>query len=473
MYSIIISVILVSLMATMATLGVNYLRSEPLQRTTEAELILSEHVTLSTAIQSYRVSNGVLPEYFNWQRRIAPYQTQPARELPRGLSWQYFPRTGAFQLCLEDPEAYFGNVVPVVALYCGAVAAPVADAGNDREVVSSNPEVIVTLIGAGSFDPNNLPLSFEWEQLEGPPLGGSNGWVAEDLNAENPTFEAPQLAWVDKSMTGGDAPVEFVFSLIVRNAKGLVSQPDTVKITVRPVESCYDPANVGRIGEADWFGNCDRMLIVNTDQLKAVASGDPEIGNTGNETYAIGGPDGNTYTFANSARNIFTGQVESMKWLFIRTSFDQDIGYWDTANVTNMRSMFFSTPFNHDISNWDTSNVETMRGMFAETEFFNQDIGDWDTSKVKNMYGMFGEAFAFNQDIGDWDTSNVTTQPYEPFDGKEVGMKELFWNARAFDQDLSNWCVENLVEPDDFDTNTPPGFKDNIAKQPKWGVNCP
>jgi surface protein len=264
----------------------------------------------------------------------------------------------------------------------------------------------------------------------------------------------------------------------VRNAKGQVSQPDTVKITVRPLESCYDPANVGRIGEADWFGNCDRMLIVNTDQLKAVASDDTAKGMTGNKTYAIDGPDGKTYTFANSARNIFTGQVDNMRYLFSLTDFDQDIGYWDTANVTSMRAMFSKNPFNHDISNWDTSNVETMKSMFVDNVFFNQDIGDWDTSKVKNMYGMFGNAFAFNQDIGDWDTSNVTTDPYELADQRstgvlDTGMKQMFQSARAFDQDISNWCVENLDDPPGFDTQTPPGFKDNIAKQPKWRVNCP
>ena len=56
----------------------------------------------------------------------------------------------------------------------------------------------------------------------------------------------------------------------------------------------------------------------------------------------------------------------------------------------------------------DVSQVTDMNSMFKSASSFNQDIGDWNTSSVTNMFGMFIQASTFNQPIADWNVSSVT-----------------------------------------------------------------
>ena len=135
-----------------------------------------------------------------------------------------------------------------------------------------------------------------------------------------------------------------------------------------------------------------------------------------------------------------TSDVESMFGMFDHAStFNQDISAWNTSSVMDMSYMFAYAPaFNQDIGGWDTSSVQGTVRMFDFSDAFDQDIGGWDTSSVSDMFGMFWDATAFNQDIGAWDTSSV------------IDMDGMFINAIAFNQDLSSWDVGNVANCTEF-----------------------
>jgi len=130
-----------------------------------------------------------------------------------------------------------------------------------------------------------------------------------------------------------------------------------------------------------------------------------------------------------------TSSVTDMGTMFgDASSFNQPIGGWDTSSVTDMIWMFYgASAFNGNISDWDVSSVTDMSFMFGKTLSFDQPIGGWDTSNVIDMSWMFYEASAFNQNISNWDTSSV------------MGMHNMFYNASAFNQPIGNWDTSSVI----------------------------
>ena len=91
-----------------------------------------------------------------------------------------------------------------------------------------------------------------------------------------------------------------------------------------------------------------------------------------------------------------------------------------------------ATSFNQDIGGWNTSSVIDMEGVFNGATRFNQDIGDWDVSKVEYMDDMFLGATSFNQELTSW------TPDLSGTDGSDC--RDFAVGATAW---LANWTPIN------------------------------
>ena len=158
-----------------------------------------------------------------------------------------------------------------------------------------------------------------------------------------------------------------------------------------------------------------------------------------------------------------TSSVTNMRYMLsVASAFNQDIGGWSTEKVIDMEGMLNKAPsFNQVIGSWNTEKVTSMRIMFVYAERFNQDIGSWNTTQVTSMHAMFRYAFRFNQDIGSWDTSKVTDMSLMfmgPGSGtsfnqdigswnteKVTNMRYMFYHASSFNQDIGSWNTEKVT----------------------------
>ena len=244
-----------------------------------------------------------------------------------------------------------------------------------------------------------------------------------------------------------------VYRTTVDNSPFLFAPPPEGGSGAAGSDGCYDPQSVGLVGLPGWAG-CAGMLIVDDAMLRA--AGSPNVG--GNGSFAITGPDGNSYTFADGVRTVYTGQVTDLIDLFHSTDFNGDVGHWDTGNVTRMTGAFgYTTAFNQDLSGWDLNGVTSTAYMFYAAYAFNGAVSGWDISSVTEAQYMFTNAAAFNQDIGDWDVGNVSN------------MFAMFRFGSRFNADLSGWCVSRIgSKPLFFDGNATAWS----APKPVWG-SCP
>lgn len=148
--------------------------------------------------------------------------------------------------------------------------------------------------------------------------------------------------------------------------------------------------------------------------------------NTSNVTtmsFIFGGVTGFTGQFNQNISNWNTTKVTNINSIFQNNSyFNQDIS---TKSVTVSGITYTA---------WSTSNVTTMRYSFFNNltnpiSTFNQNIGSWDTAKVIDMTAMLYNRPNFNQNLGNWNVSLVNA-----FNGTGTALSDTFADYNGLSQ---------------------------------------
>lgn len=158
---------------------------------------------------------------------------------------------------------------------------------------------------------------------------------------------------------------------------------------------CFDPAHIGLVGKEEWGEECAGKLIVDDHLLQRSGSASHQ----GTGSFAIKGPNEETYTFGDSEFNIFTGQVYDMSGLFMSSDFNDDISYWNTSNVKRTTFMFYKAEkFDQDISSWNVRRVKNADDMFNFTSRFDQDLSGWCFSNIERPAAFFANGNVIGPD---------------------------------------------------------------------------
>ena len=307
------------------------------------------------------------------------------------------------------------------------------------------------------------------------------GWNITDgstFDSGEPFLTTWETTSTDEAITIPTAPSDSDFAFTIDWGDG--SDPETISgDDPNPSHTYADPGEyqikiTGTFPRIFLDGNEDYALrLQSIDQWGDIQWESMEGAFAGAENMAMPATDTPDLSTVTNMREMFsgassfngdigdwdTGNVTDMYRIFNGAhSFNQDIGNWDVSNVTNMSGMFnLAISFNQLLDSWDVSNVTTTQGMFANAISFNQDISNWEVSSVTTMQGMLANATSFNQDITSWDVSNVTNmgwmfsnstsfnQDIGEWDVSSVSvMMSMFRNAESFNQDVGEWNVSSV-----------------------------
>ena len=221
----------------------------------------------------------------------------------------------------------------------------------------------------------------------------------------------------------------------------------TVKITTAESGEAFPRVYLNAVEFGDG-SSANAKKLRSIDQWGAIEWESMELAFAGASNMTYNAPDAPDLSGVGTMSGMFYGA----------SSFNGEIGEWETSDVLRMREIFRNADsFNGDIGNWDVSSVSRMSRMFAGAVMFNQDISSWNTSKVREMFGMFQGASSFDQPLNSWDVSGVDnmtsmfkdasdfSQPIGSWDtGSVRSMSGMFAGANSFNQDISSWDVSSV-----------------------------